>query len=275
MTGKPEKDSPDQPSTFQSPGIILRRIDYGDYDLIIDFLTREYGKVTAIAKNAKKSKKRFAGILELFARLDGVYVSPKRGTGLPLLKEATLSDPYVNIRSNMEKTAYAGVWCEMINRWVEAGGRQAGLFELLDFALSALDRGAIHREVLSILFQSRFLSLAGMAPGLIRCSRCRCDLESIPGPEVNLDIAGGGIVCKNCHQQLKTGTYGLVLSKGTVKQIAWLRDGDLSKAGRMYFSGKNRAEGLDAMERFVSFHLSAEIKSLNVLRRLRQRRKGR
>ncbi|MDY6903202.1 MAG: DNA repair protein RecO [Thermodesulfobacteriota bacterium] len=274
MTTKPDQDSPGKLPVFQSPGIILRRVDYMDYDLIIDFLTREKGKVTAIAKNAKKSKKRFAGILELFARLDAVFVDPRQAAGLTLLKEANLADPFIHVRLNMEKTAYAGYWCEMINRWVESGGKQAGLFELLDFVLTALDRGTIHREVLSILFQTRFLDLAGMTPCLNHCRHCRCTLESMPGSDLIFDIAGGGIVCKNCHQKIRTGTYAAVVSKGTVKQVAWLMGSDLSKAERIYFSEKSRNQAMDALERFVAFHLTAEIKSLKVLRRVRRSRKG-
>ena len=57
-------------SSLSTPAIILRRIEYGDFDLILFFLTLEKGKLSAIAKSARKSTKRFGGILELFAALD-------------------------------------------------------------------------------------------------------------------------------------------------------------------------------------------------------------
>jgi recombinational DNA repair protein (RecF pathway) len=57
-------------SSLSTPAIILRRIEYGDFDLILSFLTLEKGKLSAIAKSARKSTKRFGGILELFAALD-------------------------------------------------------------------------------------------------------------------------------------------------------------------------------------------------------------
>jgi len=44
---------------------MLRRTDFGDYDLIITFLSLSKGKISVIAKSAKKSTKRFAGVLEL------------------------------------------------------------------------------------------------------------------------------------------------------------------------------------------------------------------
>lgn len=53
-------------STFSTSAILLRRSSYGDYDLIVTLLSLEKGKITVIAKNAKKSRKRFPGMLELF-----------------------------------------------------------------------------------------------------------------------------------------------------------------------------------------------------------------
>lgn len=42
---------------FSTPAILLRRIDHGEYDIIITFITLDRGKVSAIAKCAKKSVK--------------------------------------------------------------------------------------------------------------------------------------------------------------------------------------------------------------------------
>jgi len=113
-------------SDFASPAILLRRINYGDYDLIITLVTMEKGKCTVIAKSAKKSKKRFAGILELFSDLDLVFC-PGRGKGLFILKEASLKNPFQCIRSSIAKTAYASYWAELINEWTEEGEKQTEL----------------------------------------------------------------------------------------------------------------------------------------------------
>ncbi|MGD9260057.1 MAG: recombination protein O N-terminal domain-containing protein, partial [Desulfobacterales bacterium] len=72
---------------FSTPAVLLRRLDYGDFDLITTFFTLEKGKVTLIAKSAKKSTKRFSGILELFSVLE-IVGSTGKGKGLPVLQEA-------------------------------------------------------------------------------------------------------------------------------------------------------------------------------------------
>ena len=72
---------------FSSPAILLRRMDYGDFDVIITFFTLNRGKLSLIAKSAKKSVKRFAGILELFSVLE-VVAGSGRNKGLSVLQEA-------------------------------------------------------------------------------------------------------------------------------------------------------------------------------------------
>ena len=73
-------------SVFSTPAILLRRLEYGDFDLILTFMSLERGKISLIAKSAKKSKKRFAGILELFSLIEAV-ASTGKGRGLPVRLE--------------------------------------------------------------------------------------------------------------------------------------------------------------------------------------------
>ncbi|MCP4723082.1 MAG: DNA repair protein RecO, partial [Desulfobacteraceae bacterium] len=47
-------------SDFFTDAMLLRKIEYGDHDYIITFLTRSRGKISVIAKNAKKSVRRFS-----------------------------------------------------------------------------------------------------------------------------------------------------------------------------------------------------------------------
>ena len=80
-----------------TPAILLRRIEFGDYDLILTFLTRDSGKIAAIAKSARKSAKRFAGLLELFSVLKIVYSAGRRSS-LPVLQEASQITLHPQIR---------------------------------------------------------------------------------------------------------------------------------------------------------------------------------
>jgi len=191
------------------PAIILRRIDFGDYDLIVTIFTLNKGKISVIAKSAKKSKKRFAGILELFSVLD-VVCTVGRGKGLPVLQEATLTHAFPNIRSKIIKTAYASYWAELINQWMEEGQKQVQLFNLFRYVLQELDIDRTSEAALSILFQIKFMTIAGLDPDLKQCIICRAELEKMKKIRIKFDLSRGGIICDGCasgvlHNNGKSG----------------------------------------------------------------------
>jgi len=256
----------DSMPVFNTPAVLLRKLEYGDFDLILTLLSLQRGKIALIAKSAKKSTKRFAGILELFSLLE-VVASTGRGRGLPVLQEATLISPFSTIRNDINKTAYASYWCELINNWVEENQKQEQLFYLLKHVLNELDRGESEAAQISILFQMKLLHLTGHGPNLKQCGRCRKNLEIILPTQIVFDIAKGAILCDACAP----GAGGrLRLSKGTLKQLIWFESGNLKKASRIRFGAQALKEGLEFLETFVPYTLGTQPQSLKFLKQIRK-----
>ncbi len=250
--------------------VLLRRVDYGDYDLILTFFTEEAGKVAVIAKHAKKSKKRFAGVLELFSVLK-IACQTRRRSGLPVLQEAVLEEPFAAIRENMLATAYASYWAELITSWSEEAQPQKCLYGLLVFVLDALNRQKMDSALLNLLFQMRFLDIAGLCPNLNYCCVCHAGLDNLPHHVAGFDMPRGGLRCHGCEDP--EGTH-ICLSRGTIKQLQWLAQGDLDRVGRLRFSAQALGEAQRFLETFVPYHLGKEPRSLKVLRQLRPDVKG-
>ena len=251
---------------FLSPAILLRKREYGDSDLITVFFCREGGKLSAIAKAAKKSRKRFGGILELFWLLE-IVVGRSRGSGLAVLSEASLARPFPGIGANIVKTAYASYWVELVDGWMEPGQANPALFDLLLHVLSRLDVEEGSGAALSVLFQARLLALAGLAPNLRRCGRCEIDLDRVPENRVDIDIAHGSLICRGCTAA--AGPQRMAISKGAAKELLWVAEGDLDRAARVRFCAASVEEGLRFLEAFVPFHLGREPRSLKFLRQIR------
>ena len=120
---------------FSSDAVLLRRIEYGDYDYIITFLSEKAGKISVIAKNAKKSIRRFQGSLDLFSFMNvQVLFSKKKKHALPILFNVDLKDPFEKIRIDVEKTGYASYWTEIITFYLEEQKPQPALFKLFLFS---------------------------------------------------------------------------------------------------------------------------------------------
>ena len=253
-------------SAFSTPAILIRRLDYGDYDLILTFFSLTHGKVSLIAKAAKKSTKRFGGILELFSELQLVG-SSGRGKGLPVLQEAALKQPFSQIRSDITRTAYASYWVELIYDWMQEYERQDELYDLLKCSLAELDSGRTSGAGLSVLFQMRLLNISGYRPNLSHCCRCQKQLDSTVSGKFLFNIARGGISCRNCGP---AASDGIRLSMGTIKQLMWAGSGDLAKAFRIRFSPQTLDEALGFLETFVPYHLGKQPRSLKFLRQIRE-----
>ena len=253
-------------SNLSTPAIILRRVNYGDFDLILSLITLNSGKLSAIAKSAKRSKKRFAGILEPFSLLDVVLTFGKGKDRLPILQEAVMKHPFAAISADFLKTAYASYWAELINDGMEESERHKDVYRLFQHALGWLDTGYMSEAVLSIMFQMRFVALSGYGPNLTQCGICRRGLNDIRNNSVVFDIKRGGLVCDTCYPQSRGR---LTLSKGTIKQLLWIESGDLAKAAKIRLGSLAIKESLEFLEAFVPYHLGKEPRSLTFLRKIR------
>lgn len=253
--------------SFSTPAILIRRVDHGDADLILTFLTFEHGKISSIAKNAKKSVKRFSGVLELFYMLDIVCT---RGRGkLYVLKEASVRHPFIHIRSDIEKTAYASYWAQLVNEWMEEGQEEPRIFELFQKVLGFLDGKTMSPEVLSIVFQTKFITISGIYPNFDNCGQCGLAFDKIIGDRLIFHLGKGGLICGTCASRSE---HNVVISRGAIKQLKWITEKPSEKIFRMRFSRQVQRESLSFLETFVPFHLGIRPKSLTFLRQLRAKK---
>ena len=250
-------------NAFNTAAILLKRVDFGDGDLILTVITPTQGKLALMAKAAKKSRRRFGGVLDLFAVLALCCHNGRRGN-LPILSEASLCEPFDGIRHDVIKTAYASYWAELVHFWGEEGQPQPEVYRLFYGVLSALDRDCLTPRMLSLVFQLRFMQVAGLGPHFGTCMDCGRALGEMGSAGLGFDPARGALVCGGCGAAGRIG-----VSVGTIKQLIWIADGDLAKARRMRFSASALKECEILLETFVPFHLGREPRSLQVLRQLR------
>jgi DNA repair protein RecO (recombination protein O) len=250
--------------SFTTPAILLRRVDFGEDDLILTVFSPTCGKISLMAKSARKSRKRFCGALDLFSVSRMVCTNGKGR--LAILQEATVEHPFSQIRAHFKKTAYASYFAEIINNWMEPDVAQPGVFELLYQVLDRLDRSDLPDDLLSIAFQMTLMIISGFSPNFTTCCHCHTDMEHLHGCRIGISFAKGGLLCSACNS---TGSPVFYLSRGTIKQLQWMGCGNWNKVARVRFSAQSIQESLGFLEAFVPYHLGKEPKSLSVLRQYR------
>ena len=192
---------------FSTDAILLRKIEYGDHDLIITFLTRDKGKICVMAK--KRKKRACAGFPAPWTCFRSIISSasfPKKTRDAMInLCQTVLENGFSHIRYDVVNTAYASYWTEIVTQWLEEGKVQPDIFELLYTALEMVDDGFIRTEVISLLFQIRFMRLSGFSPGLDQCEACRTSIEGVDSARLWFDFKAGRGCLSKVQRQYKPG----------------------------------------------------------------------
>lgn len=147
--------------TQSDTGIILRRIDYGEADRIITFLTATNGKIRAIAKGVRKSRSKLAGGIELFSVSELHFIKGKGD--IDTLMSTRLIRHYGEIVKDLERTELAYKFIKQIDKAVEDGTGQE-YFEILDESLAALNIPSISSLLAELSFFTRVLKELGHIP---------------------------------------------------------------------------------------------------------------
>ncbi|HIL79641.1 MAG TPA: DNA repair protein RecO [Myxococcales bacterium] len=244
-------------AVIEGEAIVLRAVDYGESDLIAHLLLPDVGRMTVVAKHARKSQKRFPGSLDLFNHLR-VRVSRKKLSGLGFLEQAALISPFIPLRENPVRYALASYLIELMDRMAPEDGARADTRRLFDFALSAL--GALTVEFpdprLRLFFELRAFDALGLRPGLENCVRCGAEPRT---GQVGFHVADGGIICEAHGTDGRAGIVTVHL--GTLRALAKSLDSEIGQLGRLQLSTQAIEEAQEILFRFHRFHLGFELKS--------------
>ena len=120
--------------------IILKKMKYGEADLIIHALSSQGAKKSFIARSALKSKKRFGGgVLEPTHFVGLTYKDSRNEGGLNVLNEAILIDDFQGLRTDYDKIEIALFFLNCVYHVSQEGDQDSQfLFNLLGHSLRAL-----------------------------------------------------------------------------------------------------------------------------------------
>lgn len=158
------------PTIYNTEAICLRTFPYQETSLIIHCVTPEQGRISVIAKGAKRHKSPLAGACEALS-LNQLQL--KEGKSLDILYQYQSLKPFWNIRQNMFKLACANLMAELVySVTAEGDADSTEVFELLKQSLLTLENPNTN-DVLALAytfcFQTTLLALCGYQLGLSTC----------------------------------------------------------------------------------------------------------
>jgi DNA repair protein RecO (recombination protein O) len=152
---------------WRTRGIVLRRVNFGEADRIITFLTPE-GKIGVMAKGVRKPRSKLAGGIELFSESD-ITLIEGRGQ-LDIIISARLIKHYPNIIKEYERVQIGYLAIQAINKNTQ-DDTDASHYDLLKNVFVELDNLDTPVVIISSWFYLKLLDELGHRPNLTHDSR--------------------------------------------------------------------------------------------------------
>lgn len=243
----------------ESAAIVLDHRDHGESDKIITFFCQELGRITGIAKGAKRSKKRFVNKLEIFSSLRIQHTLPQNGR-LAFIAEAELLDGFLNLRTDFACYTAANVVREIVLLATKDLEGDEDLYPLLHWVFQNLDSCKNPSPIL-IFFLMRFFTVIGYSPNLTSCADCGCQL--IQNETFSFHMQSGGILCSRCNKEKYSSR--IRLSCGTLRSLNMALKQPLSRLQRLQLTEQSRQEALSFFHLYARQLFQREIVSWQFL----------
>lgn len=176
----------------KTSGYILRAINYGDTSRILTILSRDAGKISLIAKGARRPKSPFGASLELLTLGEFVYYDKE---GLKILSQASIIDPNSHLLLDYDRLNTALNSARWIHRLLEDDHEEPSAFRLFQNYIDVLKRTENNFLTYELSFKLKMLAGMGLAPTLDKCLSCGKD----PARSW-FSLDKGGILCEDCRE---------------------------------------------------------------------------
>jgi|GEM_PF-285280 len=156
--------------------IVLRRVQHSETSLICTFYTRDYGRLTAIAKGARRQKSQFAGMLDLMDYLQ-IVAYTKETREVQTLSSAEFVRTFNTLQSDIDRAGIGMVIIETIRKAIIGEEPHPEIFDLVAETLSSLND--LENPGIEILwwFHLHLASLLGFLPRFTECFQCGKNLS--------------------------------------------------------------------------------------------------
>jgi DNA repair protein RecO (recombination protein O) len=246
----------------KATAIVIRTVEFSETSLVVTLFTREFGKIGALAKGARRLKSPFESALDLLALCRIVFLH-KSSDALDLLTEAKLLRRFRPAGRNLAGLYAAYYVAELLGEMTDDDDPHPELFDLADQTLAALAAGeSVAKRV--VRFELGALRLLGHAPSFDGCVECGTPV-TLAG-RVAFGLLDGGVVCPKCRAGKK---QVVLVSAGVLRALAQLADPEGVVWRRMEISPSSLGEMRGLLNRYFTHLLGRKPKMHEYLRMLK------
>jgi DNA repair protein RecO (recombination protein O) len=248
-------------------GVVLKTVPLRESDLLVTLYTSTHGRVSAVARGARKSQRRFAGALQLLVL--GRYQLGRRPRGdLWSLDGAEVVREWNHLASDVFAVAHASYIAELVGALLPPEQPEPHALDVMVALWDSLADGGPSPGALRVV-ELELFDLVGNRPALDACAACsETDLET----GAIFDPQRGGAICRRCAassrgagiRTIDTRTLGYLRAVAAAGAPAVGRALDTDPA----FQPGDRTAGRDAFVAMAQSLVGKPLKSIEYIAKL-------
>ena len=234
---------------YRDTAVVLRTYKLGESDRIVVLLTKDHGKVRAVARGVRKTKSRFGGRLE---PLSHVSLLLSKGRELDHVSQAESIESLRHLLDDLDIATQGLAMVEAVDQLAPDREPVPHLYTMLVGALRTL---AEKQSPLVVpAFYWKVLAAEGVSPQLDECVSCG-DTDNL----VAFDLDQGGVLCRTCRR-------GSPVSVEAIELMRMILGGQLKAALATPASAVHH-EVQNLATRAVEHHLERRLRSVAMFER--------
>lgn len=234
----------------QARGIVIRHKDYAENHKILTIFTETNGKISVMARGARKMRSRLASITQLFTEAHYSYFKGSKGMGM--VSQGDTIHSFRDLRQDLKKTTYASYFAEWMNKATEDDQPNQRLFLLLRQCFLFLEDGK-DAQIVARLFELKMLESSGYNPVLDRCASC----GSVQGT-FTFSVREGGLLCGTCSNGDEL-THRISPASFNILRVLHRMEPD--RLGNIQVKTQTKDELRLAIWAFIDYHTPFQFKS--------------
>jgi DNA repair protein RecO (recombination protein O) len=222
--------------------VVITHKDFGEADRLIRLFSLEHGKLSALAKGARKIRSRKAAHIEPFTYAVLVLA---RGQSFWIITQADTKDAYPNIRENLIKTVKAAYILELADQLTGDEQPEPGIFHLITDTMKRIDK--LQDPFNAVLnFELRLLDLTGFRPDLFHCVGCHKEIQP---QDQYFSTLQGGALCPECA---RLGGSLIPVSQNALKYLRHFQRSAYSRLEEIKIDEKTGSEISRVIRSYIS-----------------------
>lgn len=181
-------------------GVVIKEIPYKDNDKIITLMTDKLGKISCMAKGAKKTNSALLASCQLLVYSEFVLY---KGTSFYHINSAETIDTFYSLRTDYDKLQKAYEITKVLNSLVVENEDTEAILSLYLNSLFVISKDLLEFDYIMSIFKLKMLVYLGYSPNIVACSNCGTRMLSDKNIGYYYSFNTNSILCGECYKKLK------------------------------------------------------------------------